>query len=152
MSNQREREALHEAGHAVVGYYLGRHLTKITQKHTHFADTPTLPWEVDHIVKVAGHVSEEMTFGRVDPSKDEAARLAWEFRKRRLMSNESTTHQECRAYVEEREARAQAILEEHRSAVEAIAKRYQERPPSTFPFERDELLSLLDDVPSGNFN
>jgi hypothetical protein len=128
----REHIAWHEAGHALVGHRLGGHVVNI---------------EVWATITVAGHVAEEMVLGRVDPSCNEASRIAWQFRKLRQKNDgETPTPQECRAYVEAAESRARAICEEHRSVLEMIARRHL----SAGSVNRDELLIMLAGVPNGD--
>jgi hypothetical protein len=146
----REHIAWHEAGHALVGHRLGGHVVNITARATHMDNTgyPTVSHEVWATITVAGHVAEEMVvLGRVDPSCNEASRIAWQFRKLRQKNDgETPTPQECRAYVEAAESRARAICEEHRSVLEVIARRHL----SAGSVNRDELLIMLAGVPNGD--
>jgi hypothetical protein len=151
---RNERSAWHEAGHALVGHRLGGDVNKIYRGDGYLAAThipdmiyPAFPYETLDTVMVAGHVAEEMTFAQVDPSCDEASRIAWRFRKVRARDyGETVTPQDCRAYVEAAEARARAILEAPGSVLEAIARRVL----AGLPVNRDELLGLLVGVPNGD--
>jgi hypothetical protein len=145
----RERIAWHEAGHILAGHRLGGQVVKITPRHAHIDNTsyPDVPYDVEATVIVAGHVAQEMKFGRVDPSRNEASRIAWRFRKERARDpGETVTWQECRAYVEAAEARARAIFEDHWDALEAIAQLALQ----SLEVNRDALLIALAGVPNGD--
>jgi hypothetical protein len=143
--NTIEREMWHEAGHAVVAYYLGCQVKRIRRDHD---GTPGAVikrrdgWEgIDEgTLTVAGWLAEAMkAYPELTDPTDEVAQHAMTFR---TPEGEKMPPHERIKYIQIAEQHAQVILKAHWDAVERIATRAMKY----LPVEKGELRRLLEGV------
>lgn len=141
--NTTEREMWHEAGHAVVGHYLGCQVKRIRRDPDGTPGAVIKRPEVwdygldEATATVAGWMAEAMAvYPELADPTDEVAQLAKGFR---TPSGEKVPVPERIKHVEIAERRAEEILEAHWDAVERIAT----RATKYLPVEKGELRQLL---------